>query len=60
MPRTVLGPRERVNLNHWTTDVILTTAVQTPVTRRRQRVIAGTHAVKLLQLMHKCGTMTKL
>jgi hypothetical protein len=46
---TLLGPLERANLKHWTTNVILTTSiwVQTPDIRLSRREITGKYIVSL-------------
>jgi hypothetical protein len=39
--RTVLGPLEAANFNHWAIHVVLTTAIQTTETRLSLRELAG-------------------
>jgi hypothetical protein len=41
-----LGPLERANLNHWTTPVRFTTAIQVPETRLIRREITRNYAIK--------------
>jgi hypothetical protein len=43
---TLLGPLERANLNHWTTNVRFTTSIQVPEIRLSQREITGKYAKK--------------
>jgi hypothetical protein len=48
--RSLFGPSERANPNHWTSHISFTAAIQTPEIRLNFREITGEHAVNIVSM----------